>query len=169
MYEIIAILNPNVTTETVEAKISDWTGIVKEYGAELSRIDRWGKRNLAYEVKKFNQGFFLLFHVDGKHDVIAELERRFRIADDVIRYQTVKLSDQEYRVSVDLLDHYGSRSSEDVERFVGDREDSGEGDDDRPRRRDRDGGHRRSSASDDEDGYPGRRRNGGEDFGEDDE
>ncbi|MBN1878643.1 30S ribosomal protein S6 [bacterium] len=109
MYEVIAILNPNTTTEVMEGKITDWTQIVQGFGAELHRVERWGKRNLAYEVKKFNQGIYVLFHIDGKHDVIDELERRFRIADEVIRYQSVKLSDVEYKASVDLLDGLKSR------------------------------------------------------------
>lgn len=112
MYEVIAILNPNTTNETLEGRIADWTQIVQNYGAELRRTERWGKRNLAYEVKKFHQGIYVLFHIDGKHDVIDELERRFRISEDVIRYQSVKLSDSEYKASVDLLDGLKSRFAE---------------------------------------------------------
>lgn len=116
MYEVITILNPNVSSEFIEGKISDWTDLVKEYGAEIQRIDRWGKKNLAYEVKKFNQGFFLLFHIKGNHDVVDELERRFRIADEVIRYQTVKMNEREYRNSVELLDQMKARAREEAER-----------------------------------------------------
>jgi len=116
MYEVIAILNPNVTSEFVESKISDWTKIVEEYDAKLHRTDRWGKKNLAYEVKKFHQGYFLLFHISGKSDVISELERRFRIADEVIRYQSVKLSDPELVKSNELLDQMNARVQEDRER-----------------------------------------------------
>ncbi len=112
MYEVIAILNPNTTTEILEGKITDWTQIIQGFGAELRRVERWGKKNLAYEVKKFHQGIYLLFHIEGKHDVVAELERRFRIADEVIRYQSVKLSDPEYKASVELLDGLKTRFSE---------------------------------------------------------
>ena len=117
MYEVIAILNPNVTNEFVEQKISDWTEIIKEYDAKLQRIDRWGKKNLAYEVKKFKQGYFLLLHIEGEHAVIAELERRFRIADEVIRYQTVKLNELEYKTSVELLDQMVARTQEELDRI----------------------------------------------------
>ncbi|HPQ42028.1 MAG TPA: 30S ribosomal protein S6 [bacterium] len=117
MYEIITILNPNVTSEFVETKISDWSKLITEYGAELRRVDRWGKKNLAYEVKKFNQGYFLLFHIKGAHDIIDELERRFKIADEVIRFQTVKLNDREYQNSVELLDQMNARVREDAERY----------------------------------------------------
>lgn len=117
MYEVIAILNPNVTNEFVETKISDWTAIIKEYNSELHRVDRWGKKNLAYEVKKFRQGYFLLLHIEGEHSVIAELERRFRISDDVIRYQTVKLNELEYKTSVELLDQMVARTQEEQERI----------------------------------------------------
>lgn len=116
MYEIITILNPNVTNEFVESKISDWSDLVKEYGAELQRVDRWGKKNLAYEVKKFHQGFFLLFHIKGSHEVVDELERRFKIADEVIRFQTVKLNEKEYQNSVELLDQMNARAREEAER-----------------------------------------------------
>ncbi len=109
MYETIVILNPNTSNEDVENKISDWTQLVKEFGAETKRVERWGKRNLAFDIKKFHQGIFILFHIDGKNEAIVELERRFKIAEDVIRYQTVKLTALEYKTSNELLDSLKSQ------------------------------------------------------------
>ena len=112
MYETIVILNPNTTNEDLENKISDWTQLVKEFGAETKRVERWGKRNLAFEIKKFHQGIFILFHIDGKNDAIVELERRFKIAEDVIRYQTVKFTALEYKTSNELLDSLKSQQQD---------------------------------------------------------
>ncbi|MGB3977151.1 MAG: 30S ribosomal protein S6 [bacterium] len=109
MYETIVVLNPNTSNEDVENKISDWTQLVKEFGAETKRVERWGKRNLAFDIKKFHQGIFILFHIDGKNEAIVELERRFKIAEDVIRYQTVKLTALEYKTSNELLDSLKSQ------------------------------------------------------------
>lgn len=114
MYETIVILNPNTTNEIVDSKLSDWTQLINDYGAKIQRTERWGKKNLAFEVKKFHQGIFLLFHIDGNHDCIAELERRFRIADEVIRFQTVKMTDMEYKTSCELLDSLNTRFSEEI-------------------------------------------------------
>jgi small subunit ribosomal protein S6 len=131
MYETIVILNPNTTNDVLETKISDWNQLVKEFGAETRRIERWGKKNLAFEVKKFHQGIFVIFHIEGKIDAIVELERRFKIADEVIRYQTVKLTDMEYKASNDLLDNVKSQMHDDTKKIRPESkdDDSDDGDD----------------------------------------
>lgn len=130
MYETIVILNPNTTNEVLETKISDWNQLVKEFGAETRRIERWGKKNLAFEVKKFHQGIFVIFHIEGKIDAIVELERRFKIAEEVIRFQTVKLTDLEYKASNDLLDNLKSQITDDTKKIRLESKDDDADDDD---------------------------------------
>jgi small subunit ribosomal protein S6 len=125
MYETIVILNPNIANEMLEKKIADWTQLIQDFGSEISRIERWGKKNLAFDVKQFHQGVYVLFHIEGNCDAIAELERRFRIADEVIRYQTVKMSDIEYKTSNELLDSMKSRFAEDIKKESVNKEEEG--------------------------------------------
>lgn len=92
-YEMITILNPNLPTETVEQRITQWQGIITNMGGQVTKISRWGKRNLAYDVSKFQQGIFVLFHVQGESKIKDEIERQFKITEDVIKFQTVKLDE----------------------------------------------------------------------------
>ncbi len=103
-YEIVCILNPSLANEKVEEKINAWRNIVSNLGGNLVKLLRWGKRTLAYEVDKLHQGIFILMHVQGPHQVVAELERQFKISEDVLRSQTVRLSPNELKVSESIIE-----------------------------------------------------------------
>jgi len=99
MYETICIMNPNLATESIEEKINSWKETISSMNGTLDRLYRWGKKTLAYEVKKFRQGYFVVMHIEGSHEIKDELERLFRISDDVIKYQTIKLNDVQLKIS----------------------------------------------------------------------
>ncbi|MBN1356255.1 30S ribosomal protein S6 [bacterium] len=98
-YETICILNPNLSAEAVEEKINGWKTLIGDLGGEVTRLSRWGKKNLAYEVKRFHQGTFILLHLQGPVQMKDELERQFRISEDVIKFQTVKLNPVQLKIS----------------------------------------------------------------------
>ena len=108
MYEVISILNPTISTEGIEEKINAWKKIIDDMGGQLDRVARIGKKTLAYEVKKHHQGYLILMHIQGSHEIKDELERQFKISDDVIKYQTVKLSELELKVSRSTVDRFVS-------------------------------------------------------------
>ena len=58
---------------------------------KVEKVDELGKRKLAYEVKKFEEGFYVVFYFEANPDLITELERNYRITDEVIKFMTVKL------------------------------------------------------------------------------
>lgn len=92
-YELIYILRPTVAP-TAARKVADRiTDVVEKRGAKLVRVDNWGKRKLAYPIKKLSRGIFVYVKLVGFTDVVAELERNLRILDEVVRYQTVRLED----------------------------------------------------------------------------
>ena len=88
-YESIIIINPNVDEEGMKNLISRFTDLINTDG-KVEKVDELGKRKLAYEVKKNEEGFYLVFHFEANTNLISELERNYRITDEVIKFMTVK-------------------------------------------------------------------------------
>ena len=88
-YESVIIINPNVDEEGMKALISRFTDLINSDG-KVEKVDELGKRKLAYEVKKNTEGFYVVFYFEANTDLIAELERNYRITDEVIKFMTIK-------------------------------------------------------------------------------
>ncbi len=93
-YETIFIASPLLTEEQVDDLVRAAEGIIAEQGGELLKTDKWGRKKLAYEVQKFSEGYYTLFELNAGPTLIAELERRFRNNDSVIKYLSVRLDVQ---------------------------------------------------------------------------
>ena len=89
MFEYVIIINPNCTEEALKALESKFTGLINENG-KVESYQNTGKKRLAYEVKKNKEGFYILINFEAKPDSIAELERNYRITDEVIKFIVVK-------------------------------------------------------------------------------
>jgi small subunit ribosomal protein S6 len=85
-YETIFILNPSFDDETVKANIEKFKGVIENGGGTVDNVDFWGKRKLAYEIKKVGEGFYTLFSFTAGPELPKELDRVFRITDGVIRH-----------------------------------------------------------------------------------
>ncbi len=90
-YETIFIASPTLTDEQSDELIKQYEGIIAEQGGELLKTDKWGRKKLAYEVQKFSEGYYTLFEMNAGPTLIAELERRFRNNDAVIKYLSVRM------------------------------------------------------------------------------
>ena len=88
-YESIIIVNPNVEEEGLKALEEKFTGLINENG-KVESVENMGKKKLAYDIKKFSEGTYLLFNFEAKPDSIKELERVYRITDDIIKFIVVK-------------------------------------------------------------------------------
>ena len=88
-YESVIIVNPNVDEAGLKALEEKFTGLINENG-KLESVENMGKKRLAYEIKKFNEATYMLFNFEAKPDSIAELERVYRITDDIIKFIVVK-------------------------------------------------------------------------------
>ncbi len=88
-YESVVIINPTVDEEGMKALISKFTDLINNDG-KVEKVDELGKRKLAYDVKKFSEGFYTVFYFEANSDLIAELERNYRITDEIIKFMTVK-------------------------------------------------------------------------------
>ena len=88
-YESMIIVNPNVDEAGLKALEEKFTGLINENG-KVESVENRGKKKLAYDVKKFSEGTYLLFNFEAKPDSIKELERVYRITDDIIKFIVVK-------------------------------------------------------------------------------
>jgi small subunit ribosomal protein S6 len=91
-YEVVFVLAPTLADDEVDQQIETYVEAAKASGAEIVDIDKWGKRRLAFPVKKHNEGFYTVLTLDepsGK--AVAELERRFKVNDAVIRFLSVRI------------------------------------------------------------------------------
>ncbi|MFW2491868.1 30S ribosomal protein S6 [Clostridium chromiireducens] len=85
-YETIFILNPSFDEETVKANIEKFKGVIENGGGTVDNVDFWGKRKLAYEIKKVGEGYYTLVSFTASPELPRELDRIFRITDGVIRH-----------------------------------------------------------------------------------
>ncbi|MEJ6951962.1 30S ribosomal protein S6 [Natronospora cellulosivora (SeqCode)] len=92
-YETIYILKPDLEEEVREQLQERITGIINDNQGEILETEVWGTKRLAYEVKDFTSGFYTMINFKGESDLVNELERNYKIIDDVIRYLTIKQED----------------------------------------------------------------------------
>ena len=89
-YETIFILHPSLDEEAVKANIEKFKGVIENGGGTVENVDVWGKRKLAYEIAKVNEGFYTLVEFSAAPELPKELERIFRITDGVMRHIVVR-------------------------------------------------------------------------------
>jgi small subunit ribosomal protein S6 len=92
-YETIYILRPDSSTDVIGQVNAKIRGIIEAGGGRLLKVDNWGKRKLAYEVKKQLKGIYLFFSYLGTAGLVEEVERNLRLTDAVIRYYSVKIAE----------------------------------------------------------------------------
>ena len=91
MYETIYIVKPDLVDEDSKSLGTKVQEIVASLKGDIKRLEDWGVRKLAYPIQKVARGRYMYLRFDGDASMVAELERRLRIDDRVVRYQTVKL------------------------------------------------------------------------------
>jgi small subunit ribosomal protein S6 len=89
-YETIFILHPSLDEEAVKANVEKFKGVIENGGGVIENVDFWGKRRLAYEINKVNEGYYTLVHFNANPELPKELDRVFRISDAVVRHIIVK-------------------------------------------------------------------------------
>ena len=91
-YESVIIINPSVDEEGIKALIKKFTDIINNDG-KVESVNEIGKKRLAYEIMKNKEGYYTVFNFEAKPELIAELERNYRIDDSVMKFITVKKED----------------------------------------------------------------------------
>ncbi len=98
-YEVMFIVRPDMPEEEQERLISTLESQVTAAGAKVVNIERMGKRRLAYIVRKFSDGIYVLLTIEGSGAMVAELERRLRVTEPVIKFQTVRVDEEQKRLA----------------------------------------------------------------------
>lgn len=92
-YESIFVLKPSLEEDARVQIIEKFQAIITKGGGELVKTEEWGLKRLAYEVQKLREGYYVLVQFKANPDLPKELERNYKIADEVIRYIVVNLDD----------------------------------------------------------------------------
>ena len=88
-YESVVIINPNLEAESIKALIEKFSELINSNGT-VNSVEELGKKRLAYEIKKLNEGYYVVVKFEAKPELITELERVYRITDDVMKFIVVK-------------------------------------------------------------------------------
>lgn len=91
-YESVIIINPSVDEEKVKSLIDKFSELINKNG-KVEKVDTLGKKKLAYDVKKNKEGIYVVFYFEAEPSLIAELERNYRITDEVIKFIVIKVEE----------------------------------------------------------------------------
>ncbi|MEE9196540.1 MAG: 30S ribosomal protein S6 [bacterium] len=90
-YETIFIVKSDLAEEALAERVAWATDILTSNGAQIVNVEEWGKKRLAYQVNKQRYGLYVLLHYEAESKVVLELERNFKLSEDVLKYLTVRL------------------------------------------------------------------------------
>ncbi len=140
-YEALYIANPELEEADIQAIAESVEKLVTDNGGAIVRSEIWGKRKLAYIVKKFTEGHYILLRFDAEPEFVKKLEAHFRLSETIFRFlivhfdeHTLRLEAEQQRANQEQLE--ASRRREEERAASGRRDDDDDDDDDdRPRRR----------------------------------
>ena len=98
-YEIMFIVRPDVEEADLDKLIEGFSKNVTDGGGEVKTTEKMGRRRLAYTVRKFNDGFYVLLTIAAEGKLITEIERRLRVSEPVIKFITVRMDEEEKRLA----------------------------------------------------------------------
>jgi small subunit ribosomal protein S6 len=98
-YEIMFIVRPDVDEAEIDKIVETFSGYVTTGGGTVTQAEKMGRRRLAYTVQKFNDGFYILLIVEAPASLISEIERRLRVSEQIIKFITVRMDEENKRVA----------------------------------------------------------------------
>jgi small subunit ribosomal protein S6 len=99
VYEVMFIVRPDAAEEDVDKLIAGFTANITNGGGVVKSVEKMGKRKLAYTVRKFNDGNYVLLTIEANGAVVLELERRLRVTEPVIKFLSVRIDEEEKRLA----------------------------------------------------------------------
>lgn len=102
LYEHIFIARQDISSQQVDGLVDLITAVIEENKGKISKTEYWGLKSLAYRVKKNRKGHYTLMNIEAEHEVIAEMERRISLNDDIIRHMTLRVDEHEEGDSVQM-------------------------------------------------------------------
>ena len=98
-YETIYIVNPTLEDDSLKEAIDKFSDLIKKLKGSIVKVNEWGKRKLAYDVKRFDKGYYVVLDFCALPKMVTELERNLKLDDRILKYITVKIDE-----NVDLKD-----------------------------------------------------------------
>ena len=99
LYEVMFIVRPDLEDEEADKLIENLTNTVKNGGGVVKSAEKMGRRKLAYNVRKFSDGSYVMLTIEATGPVVLELERRLRVTEQVIKFITVRMDEEEKRLA----------------------------------------------------------------------
>jgi small subunit ribosomal protein S6 len=99
LYEVMFIVRPDMEDEEVDKLTDSFSATVKNGGGVVKSVEKMGRRKLAYLVRKFAEGNYVLLTIEAGGPVVLELERRLRVTEPVIKFITVRMDEEEKRLA----------------------------------------------------------------------
>ncbi len=92
-YELVMVISPEVADEQLEAKVDEVSRFITERGGVIASVEHWGKRRLAYPIRSFTEGNYVLSRFESKPSLCKQLEASLQISEDVLRYLLIRSGD----------------------------------------------------------------------------
>jgi small subunit ribosomal protein S6 len=99
LYEVMFILRPDMAEEDADKLIAGFASTVTHGGGQVKSVEKMGRRKLAYMVRRFADGNYVLLTIEASGPVVLELERRLRVTEPVIKFITVRMDEEEKRLA----------------------------------------------------------------------
>jgi small subunit ribosomal protein S6 len=90
-YESVVLINAALEDDQVETTITRIQETITSHGGEIIELDKWGRKRLAYPIKKSKSGYYVVIRFDSTTDLVSTLERNYRLDENIIRYLTIAL------------------------------------------------------------------------------
>ena len=98
-YEVMFIVRPDIEEADLDKLIEGFSTVITTGNGEVKQVEKLGRRRLAYIVRKFQDGQYILLHIAADGPLVAELERRLRVTEQVIKFITVRTDEENKRVA----------------------------------------------------------------------
>jgi len=117
-YESVVILNAALEDEQIETTLTRIQETLKTNGAEISDIERWGRKRLAYPIQKSKSGYYAIFRFESPTETIKELERIYRLDETIVRYLTIMLGKEDLKYIAQMKERASQKEAEQVDNAV---------------------------------------------------
>ena len=94
VYEILFIADPGLGEPEVDALAEQAQGFVEKEGGRVERVEKWGKKRLAFEVRRHREAYYVLLVTHASGAIVKEVERRLKVTDGIVRYITVRVDEE---------------------------------------------------------------------------
>jgi len=118
-YDVVFIALSTLSDAEISEIVERYQNMVTERKGLIIKIEKWGKRKLAYEIKKQNMGFYVLFDLAGDSDIVDEMERNLKIDDKILKFLTVKTAEEITAAEVDQIITAAAKAKSEAEKGEG--------------------------------------------------